>query len=192
MADDDQTPDRPVPDRPVPDRPVPERPVPQRPVPGRPAAPGGFSSGGARDAYGMTWVALVLLVVMIVVVGWRLFDFWDSRQPPSGVQTQQATVLGFEALDRARPGARAADYSSVVFELPDGEQASALYELRRLGDAEKGDTITVYQSDGEWRTTSEKAIGGVVGWALGMVALLAMVVGWFRVRARARRGGSAA
>ncbi len=178
MADDDQVPDRPVPDRPVPDR----------PVPGRPSAPGGFSPGAGRDAYGMTWVALVLLLVMVVVVGWRLFDFWDSRQPPSGAKTEQALIVGFDALDRSRPGAKAADYTSVVFELPDGQEASALYELRRLLDKDTGDTITVYQDDGEWRTTSEKSVGGVVGWALGMVVLLVMIGGWFRVRARARRG----
>jgi hypothetical protein len=138
----------------------------------------------------MTWVALVLLLVMVVVVGWRLFDFWDSRQPPSGVQTQEATVLGFEELGASRAGSKSAEYSSVVFELPDGTQASALYELRRLGDLEKGDAITVYEQDGEWRTTAEKAWGSIVGWALGLLALLAMIVGWFRVRSRAKEGGS--
>lgn len=174
-----------------PERPVPERPVPDRPEPGRPGTPGGFSAGAAASSYGMTWVALALLVFMTVICGWRVYDFYDSRQPPSGVESQQATVLGFESLDRARPGARAADFSSVVFELPDGEQASALYELRRLGNQEKGDTITVYQSDGEWRTTSERAVGAVVPWAVGLVVLLVMIVAWFRVRARARRGAPA-
>lgn len=172
---DDRTSDRPVPDRPVPDR--------------TGAAGGGFS-GGASNSYGMTWVALVLLLFMVVVVGWRLFDFWDSRQPPSGVSTQEATVLGFESLDNARPGVRAADYSSVVFELPDGEQASALYELRRLGDHEQGDAITVYEDGGEWRTTAEKAWGGTIGWALGLVALLVMIAAWFRVRLKVRKGES--
>lgn len=138
----------------------------------------------------MTWVALALLLVMVVVVGWRLFDFWDSRQPPPGVQTQQATVLGFEELGRSRAGQKSPEYSSVVFELPDGEQASALYELRTFGDLEKGDTITVYERDGEWRTTSEKAWGSTIGWGLGMVALLVMIAGWFRVRSRVKRGGS--
>jgi hypothetical protein len=169
-----------------------DRPVPERPVPDRSGAPGGGFSGPSKDSYGMTWVALALLLVMIVVVGWRLFDFWDSRQPPSGVQTQEATVVGFEELGRSRAGQKSAEYSSVVFELPDGEQASALYELRRLGDVEAGDEITVYEQDGEWRTTAERAWGSQVGWALGLVALLAMVVGWFRVRSRARRSGSAA
>jgi hypothetical protein len=140
----------------------------------------------------MTWVALVLLLVMVVVVGWRLFDFWDSRQPPSGVETQQATVVGFEELGRSRAGQRSAEYASVVFELPGGEQASALYELRRLGDVEKGDEITVYEHGGEWRTTVERAWGSTLGWAAAMVVLLALVVGWFRVRSRARRTGSPA
>ena len=165
-----------------------DRPVPERPVPDRPGAEGGgFSGGAARDNHGMTWVALVLLLVMVVVVGWRLYDFWDSRQPPSGVQTQQATVLGFEELGPSRAGSKSTEYTSVVFELPDGEQASALYELRRLGDVEKGDEITVYQQGGEWRTTAERAWGSTLGWALGLVALLAMIVGWFRVRSRAKR-----
>src|SRR6478735_5669858 len=149
------------------DRPVPDRPVPDRP--GAPGADGGFS-GGRSGNHGMTWVALALLLLMVVVVGWRLFDFWDSRQPPAGVDTQQATV--------------------VVFELPDGEQASALYELRRLGDVEKGDEITVYEQGGEWRTTVERAWGSTLLWALGMVALLAMVAGWFRVRSRAKKDES--
>ncbi|MBC2931995.1 hypothetical protein [Nocardioides sp. zg-1228] len=170
-----------------------ERPVPERPVPDRPGAEGGgFSGGAARDNHGMTWVALVLLLVMVVVVGWRLYDFWDSRQPPSSVQTQQATVLGFEDLGPSRAGQRSTEYTSVVFELPDGEQASALYELRRLGDVGKGDEITVYQQGGEWRTTAERAWGSTLGWALGLVALLAMVVGWFRVRSRAKRRESPA
>jgi hypothetical protein len=174
------------------DRPVPDRPVPDRPVPDRPGTDAGGFSGSSKDSYGMTWVALVLLLVMVVVVGWRLVDFWDSRQPPSGVRTQQATVLGFEELGRSRAGQRSAEYASIVFELPDGEQASALYELRRLGDLEKGDEITVYVLGGVWRTTVERAWGAQVGWALGLVALLAMVVGWFRVRSRARKGGSPA
>jgi hypothetical protein len=160
----------------------------ERPVPERPGTPeAGGSSGGASGSHGMTWIALVLLLVMLVVVGWRLFDFWDSRQPPSGVETQQATVAGFEELGPSRAGQRSTEYSSVVFDLPDGEQASALYELRRLGDVEKGDEITVYQQGGEWRTTVERAWGSTLAWAVGFVALLAMVVGWFRVRARAKR-----
>jgi hypothetical protein len=171
-----------------------ERPVPERPVPDRPGAPGaeGGFSGGRSSNHGMTWIALVLLLVMVVVVGWRLFDFWDSRQPPSGVETQQATVVGFEELGPSRAGQKSTEYSSVVFELPDGEQASALYELRRLGDVEKGDEITVYEQGGEWRTTVERAWGSTLLWALGMVALLAMVVGWFRVRSRAKKHGSPA
>jgi hypothetical protein len=172
---DDQTPHRPVPDRPVPDR---------------GGAPGGGFSGGSSNTYGMTWIALAALVFMVLVVGWRLFDFWDSRQPPSGVATQEATVLGFEELGPSRAGSRAAEYSSVVFELPGGEQESALYELRRIGDLEKGDAITVYEEDGEWRTTTEKAWGGTIGWALGMVALLAMIAAWFRVRLKVRKGES--
>lgn len=170
MAADDQTTDRPVPDR--------------------SGAPGGGFSGDSSTNYGMTWVALVALLIMVVVVGWRLFDFWDSRQPPSGVSTQEATVLGFEALGHSRAGSRSAEYSSVVFELPDGTQGSALYELRRLGDYEKGDPITVYEDDGEWRTTAEKAWGGTIAWALGMVALLAMIGAWFRVRAKVKKGES--
>ena len=166
------------------DRPVPDRPVPDRP--GAPGADGGFS-GGRSGNHGMTWVALALLLLMVVVVGWRLFDFWDSRQPPSGVDTQQATVVGFEELGPSRAGQKSTEYSSIVFELPDGEQASALYELRRLGDVEKGDEITVYEQGGEWRTTVERAWGSTLLWALGMVALLAMVAGWFRVRSRAKK-----
>ena len=169
MADD-------VPDRPVPDR------------PGSSGAGGGFS-GGASSGHGMTWISLVLLLVMVVVVGWRLFDSWDSRQPPSGVETQQATVVGFEELGTSRAGQRSTEFTSVVFELPDGEQASALYELRSLGDVEKGDEITVYEQGGEWRTTSERAWGSTLGWALGMVALLVLIAGWFRVRWRAERPG---
>ncbi len=173
------------------ERPVPERPVPGRPVPDRSGGPGeGFSSTGARDNHGMTWVALALLLLMVVVVGWRLFEFWDSRQPPSGVQTQEATVLGFEELGASRPGDGSPEYASIHFRLPDGEEGSAIYQLRRLGEAEKGDTITVYQRDGEWRTTSEKAWGSIVFWGAGMVLLLVMVVGWFRVRARVRRGST--
>ncbi|MCY4728283.1 hypothetical protein NYO98_18530 [Nocardioides sp. STR2] len=156
----------------------------ERPVPDR---PGAAEAGGTSGDHGMTWVALVLLLVMLVVVGWRLLDFWDSRQPPSGVETQQATVVGFEELGPSRAGQRSTEYTSVVFDLPDGEQASALYELRRLGDVEKGDEITVYQQGGEWRTTGERAWGSTLAWAVGFVALLAMVVGWFRVRARAKR-----
>jgi hypothetical protein len=156
----------------------------ERPVPDRPGAP---EAGGSSGDHGMTWVALVLLLVMLVVVGWRLLDFWDSRQPPSGVETQQATVVGFEELGPSRAGQQSTEYTSVVFDLPDGEQASALYELRRLGDVEQGDEITVYQQGGEWRTTVERAWGSTLAWAVGFVALLAMVVGWFRVRARAKR-----
>lgn len=166
-----------------------DRPVPDRSDPDRSPAPA--AAAATKDSYGMTWVALALLLVMVLVVGWRLYDFWDSRQPPSGVSTQEATVLGFEELGRSRAGSKAPEYSSVVFELSDGEQASALYELRRLGDVEKGDTITVYEQGGEWRTTSEKAWGSTVGWGLGMLALLVMIVGWFRVRSRARKGGAA-
>jgi hypothetical protein len=167
-----------------------QRPVPDRPVPDRSGAPGGGFSGGSSNNYGMTWVALAALLLMVAVVGWRLFDFWDSRQPPSGVSTQQATVLGFDALGPSRAGSKSPEYSSVVFELPDGTQASALYELRRLGDYEKGDEITVYQESGEWRTTAEKAWGAIIGWVLGMVALLVMIAGWFRVRSRVRKGES--
>jgi len=161
-----------------------------RPVPDRSGAPGGGFSGGASTTYGMTWVALVALVFMVVVVGWRLFDFWDSRQPPSGVSTQEATVLGFEELGPSRAGSSSPEYSSVVFELPDGEQASALYELRRLGDLGTGDRITVYELGGEWRTTTERAWGSTLGWALGMVVLLVMIAAWFRVRSRVRKGES--
>jgi hypothetical protein len=100
--------------------------------------------------------------------------------------------VGFEELGPSRAGQKSTEYSSVVFELPGGEQASALYELRRLGDVEKGDEITVYEQGGEWRTTVERAWGSTLLWALGMVALLAMVVGWFRVRSRAKRHGSPA
>ena len=164
-----------------------ERPVPERPVPDR---AGPVRQTTSSDAYGMTWVALALLLVMVAVVGWRLYDFWDSRQPPPGVRTQEATVLGFEELGPSRAGSKAPEYASVAFELPDGEQATALYELRRLGDVEKGDAITVYEQAGEWRTTSEKAWGSTVGWGLGMVALLVMIAGWFRVRSRARKGGT--
>ena len=167
-----------------------DRPVPDRPVPDRDGPPGGGFSGGSSGTYGMTWVALAALLFMVLVVGWRLFDFWDSRQPPSGVSAQEATVVGFESLGRSRPGAKAPEYSSVVFELPDGEEASALYELRRIGDLEKGDTITVYQERGEWRTTAEKAWGSPVGWGLAMLALLAMIGAWFRVRIKVRRGES--
>lgn len=161
-----------------------DRPVPDRP--GTPGAGGGFS-GGSSSNHGMTWIALVLLLVMLVVVGWRLFDFWDSRQPPSDVRTQEATVLGFEELGRSRPGDGSPEYASIHFRLEDGTEASALYQLRRLGEAEKGDTITVYQQGGEWRTTVERAWGSTLAWAAGFVALIALVVGWFRVRSRARR-----
>jgi hypothetical protein len=179
MADD-----RPVPERPVPDRPVPDRPVPD-PTGTRDE---GWSAGSAKDSYGMTWVALVLLVLMVLVCGWRLFEFWDSRQAPSGAQAQEASVLGFEELGRSRPGDGSPEYASIHFRLEDGKEASALYQLRRLGEAEKGDTITVYQADGEWRTTSEKAAGGVVLWGIGLLLLLVMIVGWFRVRSRVRKG----
>lgn len=138
----------------------------------------------------MTWVALGLLVFMVLICGWRLFEFWDSRQAPSGVQAQEATVLGFEELGRSRPGDGSPEFASIHFRLEDGTEASALYQLRRLGEAEKGDTITVYERDGEWRTTSEKSGGGVVFWGIGMVLLLIMVYGWFRVRARSKRGES--
>ncbi|GAA1912986.1 hypothetical protein [Nocardioides hwasunensis] len=161
-----------------------DRPVPD---PAR-ARDEGFSAGAAKNSYGMTRVALALLVFMMVVVGWRLYDFWDSRQPPAGVQAQEATVLGFEALGRSRPGDGSPEYASIHFQLPDGKDASALYQLRRLGEAEAGDTITVYEQRGEWRTTSEKAWGSMIGWGLGMVALVVMVYGWFRVRHRARTG----
>ena len=169
---------------------MPDDQISDRPVPDRSGAPGGGFSGGASNNYGMTWVALVALLFMVVVVGWRLFDFWDSRQPPSGVSTQEATVLGFEELGPSRAGSKSPEYSSVAFELPDGTQASALYELRRLGDYEKGDTITVYEDGGEWRTTAEKAWGGTVGWGLAMVALLVMIAAWFRVRSKVTRGES--
>ena len=165
-----------------------ERPVPDRPVPGRPGGPDeGFSAGAARNNYGMTWVALALLVFMMLICGWRLFEFWDSRQPPSDVTTKEATVLGFEELGRSRPGDGSPEYSSIHFRLEDGTEGSALYQLRRLGEAEKGDTITVYQRGGEWRTTSEKSVGGVVLWGAGMVLLLVMTFGWFRVRSRAKK-----
>ena len=172
------------------ERPVPDRPVPDRPVPDRSGGPGGGFSGGSSGNYGMTWVALAALLFMVLVVGWRLVDFWDSRQPPSGASAQEATVLGFEALDRSRPGAKAPDYSSVFFELPGGEKASALYELRRIGDVEKGDTITVYEERGEWRTTSEKAWGSTIGWGLALLVLLVMIGTWFRVRLKLKRGES--
>ena len=167
-----------------------DRPVPDRPVPDRSGPPGGGFSGGPSNNYGMTWVALVALLVMVLVVGWRLFDFWDSRQPASGTSTQEATVLGFEELGPSRAGSKSPEYSSVVFELPDGTRASALYELRRVGDYEKGDPITVYEDGDQWRTTAEKAWGGTVGWALAMVALLVMVAAWFRVRWKVKRGES--
>ena len=157
-----------------------------RPVPDRSGAPGGGFSDESPNTYGMTWVALAALLFMVLVVGWRLFDFWDSRQPPSGVSAKEATVLGLEALDRSRPGSRAPEHDSVFFELPDGERASALYERRRIGDVGKGDTITVYRERGEWRTTAEKAWGGTIGWGVAMLALLVMIGGWFRVRAAAR------
>ncbi len=99
-------------------------------------------------------------------------------------------MLGFAELGPSRAGSTSAEYSSVAFELPDGRQATALYELRRLGDVEKGDTITVYEQGGEWRTTAEKAWGSTVGWGLGLVVLLVMIAGWFRVRARARKGST--
>ena len=165
-----------------------ERPVPDRPVPDPTGMRDeGLSAGSAKDSYGMTWVALVLLVLMVLVCGWRLFEFWDSRQAPAGSQAQEASVLGFEELGRSRPGDGSPEYASIHFRLEDGKEASALYQLRRLGEAEKGDTITVYQQDGEWRTTDERAWGSTLGWALGMVALLAMVAGWFRVRSRATK-----
>jgi hypothetical protein len=160
--------------------------TPDRPVPDRTAAPGQGISGRSSDSYGMTWVALAALLFMVLVVGWRLVDFWDGRQPPSGVSTQDATVVGFQDLGASRAGSKSPDYSSVVFELPDGTRASALYELRRLGDHEKGDRITVYRAGGEWRTTAERAWGSTIGWALAMVALLVMIGGWFRVRSRVR------
>lgn len=185
MADDDQTPDRPVPDRP--ERPLPERPLPERPLPDR-GAPGTEGPSGTSSDHGMTKVALVLLVFVLLVCGWRLYEFWDGRQPPSGVQTQEATVLGFEQLGSNRPGSTAPRNASIHFRLPDGTEASALYQLRSLGEAEKGDTITVYQREGVWRTTSEKSVGGIVWWVAGTVLVLVMIVGWFRVRARARRG----
>ncbi|SEC10281.1 hypothetical protein SAMN04489844_1682 [Nocardioides exalbidus] len=163
-----------------------DRPVPDRPVPDRPSE--GFSSEGAKDSYGMTWVALALLVLMIAICSWRLYDFWDSRQAPAGAQ--EATVLGFEELGRSRPGDGSPEYASIHFQLADGSDASAIYQLRRLGEAEKGDTITVYESGGEWRTTSEKAWGSTLGWGIGLVLLLVMVVGWFRVRSRVKRGRS--
>ena len=138
----------------------------------------------------MTWVALVLLVAMVAICGWRLFEFWDSRQAPSGVQAQEATVLGFEELGRSRPGDGSPEYASIHFRLPDGEEASALYQLRRFGEAEKGDDITVYERGGEWRTTSEKSAGGVVFWGVGLVLLVVMIGGWFRVRSRLKKGES--
>jgi hypothetical protein len=104
-----------------------------------------------------------------------------------GAETQEATVLGFEALGGARPGSGAPENASIHFRLADGEEGSALYELRRFGEAEKGDTITVFQRDGEWRTTSEQAWGRIAWWVVGLVLLLVMIVGWFRVRSRARR-----
>lgn len=165
-----------------------ERPVPERPVRGRRDLGDASSGDVAAGAHGMTRTALALLVLMVLVCGYRLFDAWDSHRPPAGSEAQQATVLGFQELDRARPGARATEYASIVFELPDGTQQSALYELRWLGEAEKGDTITVYERDGVWRTTSEKSVGGAVWWAVGLVLVLVMTYGWFRVRARARRG----
>ena len=180
-----------MPDRPVPDRPVPERPVPERPLPPRDGAPytGGLS--GTSGNHGMTKVALALLVFVLLVCGWRLYEFWDGRQPPSGVQTQEATVLGFEQIGSNRPGSNAPRNASIHFRLADGTEASALYQLRTIGEAEKGDTITVYERDGVWRTTSEKSVGGILWWAAGTVLVLVMIVGWFRVRARARRGEGA-
>ncbi len=165
-----------------------ERPVPERPDPRRRELGAASSADPTAGAHGMTWTALALLVLMMLVCGYRLLDAWDSRQPPTGVEAQEATVLGLEELDRARPGARATEYASIVFELPDGTQQSALYELRWLGEAAKGDTVTVYERDGVWRTTSEKSVGGAVWWAAGLLVLLVMTFGWFRVRARARRG----
>lgn len=160
-------------------------------MPDRDGAAGeGFAGPAASTSYGMTWIALVLLLFMVVVVGWRLVDFWDSRQPPAGVQAQEATVLGYEELGRSRPGDGSPEYASIRFELADGTSGSALYQLRRLGSAEKGDTITVYRQGEEWRTTSEKAWGSTLLWAAGLVLLLMMIVGWFRVRARTRSGRS--
>ncbi len=138
----------------------------------------------------MTWVALALLRAhggRRRVAALRLLG-----QPAAAVGCADAGGDGAR-LRGARPepgGLEGPEYSSVVFELPDGKQASALYELRRLGDVEKGDTITVYEQGGEWRTTSEKAWGSTLGWGLGMVALLVMIVGWFRVRSRVKKGRS--
>lgn len=146
--------------------------------------------GKRRRRDGMTWTALIVLLLLIPLLGWNIYTWYDARTPPAGVQVTQATVEDVTDPSRPRPSARkrVRNYLLVEFSLPDGETGEARYEERFFG-AEPGDTLSVYREGDEWRTTSEESPWGALFSGLGILVMLLMVFGWFKVRRESASSG---
>lgn len=134
----------------------------------------------------MTWTALVVLGLLIAFLGWNIYTWNDARTPPSGADVSPATVDDTSDPSRPRPGTRNRNFIVLEVTLADGEQGEVLYEQRMFGGAEAGDTVSVYRDGDQWRTTSEESPWGAIFSGVGILVVLLMVFGWFRVR-RERR-----
>jgi hypothetical protein len=123
-------------------------------------------------------VAVFVLVLAVVPV----WQYVDAVTVPSGTSTQQAEVVsvGSERLSGGRDRFRG---RTAVVRLPDGRE-DQVYLARRIDFPDPGDTLTVYDEDGDLRTISERSLLNLVPLVVATGFLLWMTASWLVARRR--------
>lgn len=134
---------------------------------------------------GSAVVAFAVVATLALLTGaLPVLRYVDAVTVPSGTSAQDALVL---SVDDPRPRARSVGRARgrvALVERRDGTEGT-VFLAYRWDYPEPGDTVRVYEEDGELRTTSERS------WltlGLGLLALLGwpgLAARWWRRRSRA-------
>lgn len=132
-----------------------------------------------RTAVAVLAVALLTLVTGVVPV----WQYVDAATVPGGVTAQEAEVRSVDRGSDRRASGESGRGRIATVRLPDGTD-DTVYLGYRWDHPETGDTLTVYEEDGELRTTRERSW---LSLGLGVLALLgwpAITIGYLRHRSR--------
>ncbi|GAA5146506.1 hypothetical protein GCM10023340_17510 [Nocardioides marinquilinus] len=131
-----------------------------------------------------------MAAIAVFVLAGAVIPMWqyvDAVTVPSGTDAQQAEVVSVGS-QRVTGGSSRFRGRTATVRLPDGTQ-DAVYLDRRINFPDPGDEITVYEEDGDLRTTSERSVLSGVPLVVALGFLLWMAAS--RLTARRRRDPTA-
>ncbi len=132
------------------------------------------------------WGAIIAATVMVLLTGViPIAMYVEAHTVPSGAQTEQAVVTGYDRARVLRPRFGVTG-SVVVVALPDGSVDRVVLDYRWVRP-DRGDRLEVYRQDGRLRTTSEISTLTLLGGLTAATLWPTITIGWLRSRARAER-----